>query len=333
MLKFLGELIHPLFEAMAWLMSFSYALVPNYAVAIALVTFVITVVLTPFVVKSVRSMAAQQVLAPKIKELQKLYKNDRNALAQAQMQLYKDEGVHPLGGCLPMLLPFPLLFVLYDVIRGLTNQIHGHPAPKYISAGSALYRSLIHGHGTMISFGMNLATSATHVSGGILSAVPYYLLVLGSAGFAYLQQSQTMKWTGQTQNSGLMKIFPLILIPMYIAFPAGLNVYMFSSSLFRYLQYTLLYKYDPGLAKVRARVAEDVGVKLRPKDEEKPAAGKGTGKPKGFGPSNGKPALGGGTRPVADGAAGRSPGRDGGQRAAKAPGDTGGNRRKRRRRS
>jgi YidC/Oxa1 family membrane protein insertase len=269
-LKFLGQLIHPLFEAMAWLISFSYALIPNYAVAIALVTLVITIVLTPFVVKSVRSMAAQQVLAPKIKELQRIHKGDRNALAQAQMQLYQEEGVHPLGGCLPMLLPFPLLFVLYDVIRGLTNQIHGRPSPKYISGSSALYQSLIHGHGTMVSFGMNLATSATRVHGGLLAALPYFLLVLGSAGFAYLQQMQTMRWTGQNQNSAMMKIFPLILIPLYIAFPAGLNVYMFSSSLFRYLQYTLLYKYDPGLAKVRARVAKDVGIVVK---EKKPDGG------------------------------------------------------------
>src|SRR5436189_6174458 len=133
-----------MFEALAKplssLMAFFYGLVPNYGIAIVLLTIVVMVLLTPFTVKSTRSMLAMQRLQPEIKRLQQQHKNDRQALNEAMMAFYKEHNVNPLGGCLPMLLQMPVFFGLYDAMRGLT-----HNPPKALSKTSDLFRHLCPG--------------------------------------------------------------------------------------------------------------------------------------------------------------------------------------------
>jgi len=81
-------------------------------------------VLTPFTIKSTKSMIAMQKLQPELKKLQQKYKGpeNRQLLNEEMMKLYKEEGVNPLGGCLPMLLQTPFLIMLYGVIKGLANK-------------------------------------------------------------------------------------------------------------------------------------------------------------------------------------------------------------------
>ena len=73
--------------------------------------------LLPLGIKQIKSMQNMQALQPKVKELQKKYKNNKEKLQQEQMRLYKEAGVNPLGGCLPMLLTLPFLFAMYAVIK------------------------------------------------------------------------------------------------------------------------------------------------------------------------------------------------------------------------
>src|SRR5437016_6706162 len=149
-----------MFEALAKplssLLAFFYGLIPNYGIAIILLTIVVMIILTPFTVKSTRSMLAMQRLQPEIKRLQQQHKNDRQALNEAMMAFYKEHNVNPLGGCLPMILQMPVFFVLYEVIRGLTRIQHGVLQPRYISHNSHLYHDLQHSGGKMVSFGMDL---------------------------------------------------------------------------------------------------------------------------------------------------------------------------------
>src|SRR3954451_8209801 len=130
-----------MFEAIAKplssLMAIFYGLVPNYGVAIVLLTIVVMLILTPFTVKSTRSMLAMQRLQPEMKRLQQQHKNDRQALNEAMMAFYKEHNVNPLSGCLPMLLQMPVFFGLYEAIRGLT-----HNPPSDLSHSSDLCRAL-----------------------------------------------------------------------------------------------------------------------------------------------------------------------------------------------
>ncbi len=93
----------------------------SYGFAIILLTLIIKVLTLPLTLTQIRSMKATQELQPKLQELQKKYGKDRERLAQAQMELYKEAGVNPLGGCLPLLIQMPILFGLYAALYRLAN--------------------------------------------------------------------------------------------------------------------------------------------------------------------------------------------------------------------
>jgi YidC/Oxa1 family membrane protein insertase len=106
-----------LLNGLGWCMAQVYDLIPNYALTIIAVTVVIRVLLLPFGFKQIKSMQHMQALQPKIKDLQRKYKNNKQKQQEETMKLYKEAGVNPLGGCLPMLLTLPFLFAMYAVIR------------------------------------------------------------------------------------------------------------------------------------------------------------------------------------------------------------------------
>lgn len=123
--KTIGDIFHPLFELVATVLAFIYGLVPTYGIAIVLLTILIMALLTPLTIKSTRSMLAMQALQPEMQKLRQKYKGaeNREQLNQEMMRLYREHGVSPTGGCLPMFLQMPALIVLYDVIEGLANTI------------------------------------------------------------------------------------------------------------------------------------------------------------------------------------------------------------------
>lgn len=107
--------------AIGWLLGFIYELVNNYGVALILFTLVIKLILLPLGLKQQKSMTKMQQIQPKITKLQEKYKNDQQLLSQETMKLYKEYGVSPMGGCLPLLIQLPVLFALYRVLyRPLT---------------------------------------------------------------------------------------------------------------------------------------------------------------------------------------------------------------------
>src|SRR5437899_10034862 len=118
-------------------LNFFYSLIPSYGWAIVLLTLAVMLALTPFTVKSTRSMLAMQRLQPEIKRLQQQHKNDRQALNEAMMAFYKEHNVNPVGGCLPLLLQMPVFFGLYEAIRDLTKN-----PPQALSHTSSLFKSL-----------------------------------------------------------------------------------------------------------------------------------------------------------------------------------------------
>ena len=94
-----------------------YRLIPNYGVAIILLTIVIKIVLFPFTHKSYESTAKMQELNPKIQEIREKFKNNPQKMNQEMAALYKREGASPLGGCLPLLLQMPVFFALYGLLN------------------------------------------------------------------------------------------------------------------------------------------------------------------------------------------------------------------------
>ncbi len=93
----------------------------SYGWAIIAFTIAIKIVTLPLTLKQLQSTKAQQELQPKLRELQEKYGKDRQKLAEEQMKLYKESGVNPLGGCLPLLIQMPVLFGLYQALYVLAN--------------------------------------------------------------------------------------------------------------------------------------------------------------------------------------------------------------------
>ncbi|MDR0986902.1 MAG: YidC/Oxa1 family membrane protein insertase, partial [Ruminococcus sp.] len=120
-MNFISEIIgYPLGFVM-WAL---YQLVHNYALAILLFTLVTRAILLPLAFKQQKSSAAMAAFTPKLEELKKKYANNQQKLQEEQMKLYAEEGMNPLSSCLPLLIQFPLLIGIFDVVyRPITHII------------------------------------------------------------------------------------------------------------------------------------------------------------------------------------------------------------------
>lgn len=246
------------FSALAGLLSFFYDLVPNYGIAIALLTFSVMLLLFPLNAKGMRSMSAMSKLSPEIKRIQAKHKNDKVKQNEEVMALFKEHKVTPFGGCLPLILQMPVFFVMYNVIGGLVRRTsEGTFDPKYLDHDSTLYKSLV-GETRMESFGMDLARSASDVlKDDFLVAIPFLLLIVLVVAAGYFQQAMISR-RNPNQNTDdnpmakqmqqMTKIMPLMYLVFGFTLPAGLNVYFLVSSIFRIGQQTLIYKMDPTLS-------------------------------------------------------------------------------------
>ncbi|MBQ7960407.1 MAG: YidC/Oxa1 family membrane protein insertase [Clostridia bacterium] len=102
---------------LGWILNLFYELIGNYGVTIILFTIFIKLALFPLDLKQRRSMARTQKIQPLLMEVQKKYANDKERLNQETMKLYQKYGINPMGGCLPMLIQFPIIIALYWVVR------------------------------------------------------------------------------------------------------------------------------------------------------------------------------------------------------------------------
>jgi YidC/Oxa1 family membrane protein insertase len=228
-----------MFDALASALAFFYDLWPSYGGAIFLFTVAIMTALSPLSIKSTRSMIRMQRVQPELKKLQTKYKDDREALNREMMAFYQANNINPFSSCLPMLLQMPVFIVLFRVLRGLTKvDSTGHFNPDYLSKDSALAVALRHST-KMMSFGMDLSKSALSElkNEGLVTAMPFFVLVVLVAGTQWYQQRQISGRQGSVavnpQQQMMTKILPFIIVPFALSFPAGLVVYYVTSNLVR----------------------------------------------------------------------------------------------------
>ncbi len=275
----IGSVFQPIFRLFGWLLAFFYGLIPNYAVAIILLTIVIMGVLTPFTIKSTRSMSLMQAIQPEIRKLQQKYKGpeNRQILNEELMRLYREKGVNPLGGCLPLLLQAPFLFILYSVIKGLSHlNAQNLSAPRYIPTSSTMYHHLVQSAGQVRAFGMDLSLKPFPVSahGGWVGSIPFFALVLVAVGLQYFQMAMINnrnRKKGQPmpgQAMALQRIMPIFLAYIYFIIPAAVVVYMVVSSIIRII--TQYFMFRAGLMDADKQSAKNLA-KVRETEREIPA--------------------------------------------------------------
>jgi YidC/Oxa1 family membrane protein insertase len=253
-----------MFDILAGLLAFFYDnVVRDYAAAISLLTFTVMLVLAPLTWKGTRSMLAMQRLQPEIKKLQAKHKNDRQALNEAMMAFYKENQVNPLSGCLPQLVQFPVLIVMFRVIRGLTH-INKDGFPSYVAHTTHLATALKESAGHMVSLGMDLSQSAAKTHGS--DAVPLYILIGLVVATSFWQSRQmTARNPGAAQANPQMqvmqRVFPLISGLISFSLPAGVVLYFLVSNLFRIGQQALMYRLDPALASTVRKEVKEIDAK------------------------------------------------------------------------
>jgi len=186
-----------------------YAFTGNYGWVIILFTIIIRVLLFPLMRKQYYSIAKMQRLQPKIQQIQQRYKKDREILQKKMMELYQKEGINPFSGCLPMLIQFPILYILWRAILYSAEQIHLSPGFLWMADLSV--------------------------------ADPYYIIVVLNVAAMILQSKfSTPSSGGQKPNWALVYGMPLFMGYLLRNFPAGMWLYWFLTTIFQVGQQWLI---------------------------------------------------------------------------------------------
>lgn len=193
--------------------------VASYGIAIILLTIAIKAVLYPLTVKQVKSMKAMQDIQPKMKQLQEKYKGNPEKLNKELASLYKEAGVNPLAGCLPLIVQMPFLIAIFFAIRDY-HYVQQPPSFLWMT--------------------------------DLAQPDPTYILPILSALTTYIQQKQTT--AEMTQQTKMMMIFmPLFIGYISLSFPGGLVLYWVVSNLFQIFQQWFMYRNKSSVAGEEAR--------------------------------------------------------------------------------
>ncbi|HPD17352.1 MAG TPA: membrane protein insertase YidC [Planctomycetota bacterium] len=197
--------LDPLTAACGWVLRASYWVVPNYGIAIIILTIIVRVVLHPLSKKSQVSMQKMQKLQPQVAEIREKFKTDKKRQQEEMMKLYKTYGVNPMGGCLPIVLQIPIFIGLW---RALQESIELRQAPfalwiQDLSQPDALF--------------------------GAVNVLP-----IASCVIMFIQQKLTPK-AGDPQQQQTQKMMgymmPVFLGWILYSLPSGLALYFIASTL------------------------------------------------------------------------------------------------------
>ena len=180
-------------KPMYWFLDLGYSLFSNWGLAIIFLTVVLKLLTWPLSAKAYVSMGKMRELAPKMQLLQEKHGDNRQAMSQELMEVYKKEGVNPLGGCLPMLAQMPFFLAFYWVLLE-TVELRHSPFFLWIDDLSAMD--------------------------------PYFILpILNGAGMYLSQKLTPTPPNADPMQAQMMKFFPLIFAVIFAWFPSGLVLY------------------------------------------------------------------------------------------------------------
>ena len=243
-------MLDPIIEFLGAILEFMYQIFPNVGLAIILLTVVVNLAMFPLTLKQTRSMKAMQEIQPLVKDLQKKHKDDRQALNEEMVALYKEKGVNPAAGCLPMILQLPIWFSLFRLLQSF----RGDNPVRFLSADSDLAAAITNGDTSFL--GMDLIKSPNEaVQEGIVGAIPYLLLVAFIVVTGYYQQAQLTKRRekdGSAANDSAQakqmqtftKVLPVVFGFISYTLLAGVDLYIASGQVVRIGQQSLIIRLD-----------------------------------------------------------------------------------------
>lgn len=259
-------IFEPLYKLFGAILKFFYELSGNYGVAIILFTLAVNIILLPLTWKQQKSTTKMQSIQPELKKIQQKYKNDKEKLNMEMMKLYKDNDINPMGGCLPLLIQLPIIFILYQIVyRPLTYMIG--MAPDAVEALKTAHN--IHDYSAEIKIaamdpninidfnflGLNLSDTPSF---GVFNWLWLIPLLAGVTTFALswltTRQANARKAEREENSAAdtmqtMTKIMPLLTVWFAFNFPAGIGFYWIMNNLFKMIQQLavnkILSKEDP----------------------------------------------------------------------------------------
>ncbi|MGV8906803.1 MAG: YidC/Oxa1 family membrane protein insertase [Acetobacterium sp.] len=230
-----------LYQSFGWVLLQIYNIIGNYGISIIVFTLLVKILLLPLNIKQTKSMKDMQRLQPEIKKISKKYKNNKEKLNEETLKLYKTFKVNPAGGCLPLLLQFPILIGLYGTLRSPQTWVFPNGIIDTIN----------------MSFGWitNLGVPD-----------PIYVLPILAALFTFITQKFTMSATTMNPddpNAKTQKIMlyamPVMIGYISISMPAGVALYWVVQNIFTFFQQFIMLRMpepDYSIEEAERRVAE-----------------------------------------------------------------------------
>jgi len=222
----------------------------KWSLAIIGLVVLIRIILIPLFVKQIKSQRALTALQPKMKEIQKRYKDDRQKQSEEMMKLYKEHKTNPLSSCLPIIAQAPIFFSLFTVLNGIA---HNHPHGVFKGSnglGTAAFLSAQKAR----FFGASLSDSFlnTHVSS--TKVVTVALILFMSATTFTTQRQLMVKGMPKTSGSNdmmaqqqkiMLYVFPVIFAVSGVNFPVGVLIYWGTTNLWTFGQQYYVIKRNP----------------------------------------------------------------------------------------
>jgi len=231
----------PLEKVLKWLLQLFHRIIPNYGVAIILVTLVVKVIMFPITKKGSESTLRMQSLSPKIKEIQTKHKDNPQKMNAEMAELYKKEGYNPLSGCLPMVIQIPIFFAMYNLFNNHFDLRGAEFIPVWIpdlSRPEAIY-----------NFPDNFRLPL--LGWTALRLLPF--IYVGSQ-LLYGKATQTPDQQGNSQMKIMLYAMPLVFFFILYDVPSGLLLYWIMSNILTMVQQIIINKY---LAQKKAAVASE----------------------------------------------------------------------------
>jgi YidC/Oxa1 family membrane protein insertase len=222
----------------------------SWGLSIVLLTVTVRLLLFPLFVKQIKSQRRMQQLAPKLKELQKLHKGDRETLNTEMMKLYKENNANPISGCLPLLLQLPVFFALFTVIRNFKTDAeaaYGLTAQQLAEGAQAKV------FGAPISAAFNSPGSLLDELGAEALTVRLvaFIMVVGMGASTFWTQRQLMARAGTTDPQQVMVqklllyVLPLSFAVSGVFFPIGVLLYWLTTNVWSMGQQAYVIKRMP----------------------------------------------------------------------------------------
>ena len=190
----------------AFLLNTTDKYVGNFGVSIIIVTILIKIALLPLTLKQDKSMKEMKKIQPELEKLKEKYANDKQMLNIKTIELYKEHKVNPAGGCLPLLIQFPILIALFGVLRnGIIPQDSSFLCLK------------------------------------LSEKDPYYILPILNGAVSFFQQ-KLMGTSDNPQMKNMMYIFPIMMIYISYKMPSGFQLYWLTSSILAVVQQYFIMK-------------------------------------------------------------------------------------------